>query len=290
MTSLGVSALAAICLIILGLFIFVTVFDIISRSRLAVISLIEENFVGLVDNNVLGLGVLVNNVRDLLNPSLRCQLQDERDKQHGGADSEGSTPLAARRKRSCADDPVEVLHKDDLNDHHTKQGHQEVEVVEEALKNILVINTDLSRVDQVEDLQEDERVEYVGKQSALSGRLTILFAGLCGALSLEQSLRVLGAVVRSGKTDLGVTTPGDTLVDGDHVGAKDEQEQNDERVVDSNTNNLAPNLLLLEKSGLMARFALNESRHGRLGTKSNGSDDVHDKVDPKELSRGHGHL
>jgi len=281
-------ATVRIIFIFLGL-IIIDIIAIIRRSILTVRSALEE-FLGLVDNGVLGLGVLVDDVGDLIDPGLGCQLKDERDEKHRGADSEGSAPLAASGKRRSTDDPVEVLHENDLNNHHAEESQQEVEVVAEALNNILVIDADLSGIDQVEDLQEDERVEYVGEKSALGSRLAILLARLLGGLSLEQSLRVLRAVIGSSKANLGVAVPGDTLVNGDHVGAKDEQEQNDKRVVDGNTNNLAPHLLLLEQRGLVARIALHKSRHRRLRTKSNGSDDVHDEVDPQELSGGHGQL
>lgn len=158
-------ATVRIICIFLGWFI-IDIIAIIRRSILTVRSALEE-FLGLVDKGVLGLGVLVDDVGDLIDPGLGCQLKDERDEKHRGADSEGSTPLAASGKRRSTDDPVQVLHENDLNNHHAEESQQEVEVVAEALNNILVIDADLSGIDQVEDLQEDERVEYVGEKSAL---------------------------------------------------------------------------------------------------------------------------
>lgn len=70
-------------------------------------------------------------------------------------------------ERHSAGGMTTVLNHGDLNCDGAYYNENEKAVVEEALENIVLLGTELARVDLVEDLHENERVEDHGVKSDL---------------------------------------------------------------------------------------------------------------------------
>lgn len=70
-------------------------------------------------------------------------------------------------ERHCADCMTTVLYHGDLNGNGAYYNENEKTVVEETLEHIVLLGTELARVDLVEDLHENERMEDHGVKSDL---------------------------------------------------------------------------------------------------------------------------
>lgn len=66
-----------------------------------------------------------------------------------------------------AGDSWEPFAHQDLSGESSEDDHEEIVVVEELLEHVKVFSTNLSAVDLVEELEEDEGVENVGEVLSL---------------------------------------------------------------------------------------------------------------------------
>lgn len=83
---------------------------------------------------------------------------------HGTGDDAG-TPLASAKSNSTGKE-VQVLDHEELEAGNKTEREPEVEIelAEDLLENVDLLLTDLSAVEVIEDLREDEGAEYVGEQ------------------------------------------------------------------------------------------------------------------------------
>jgi len=90
------------------------------------------------------------------------ELQKERDQKWSRTDGDAGSPLASLHFHG-SNDRRKVLAQAYLSDESESNDRDEVPVVSEILENVVVLNSDLSAVDLIEQLKENEDIKDVGE-------------------------------------------------------------------------------------------------------------------------------
>lgn len=150
-----------------------------------------------------------------------------------------------------ADEGAGELDEDDLEDDGDDDDHPEHAVGEDVLKHVGLV-VDLSGVELVEDLHEDEGVEDEG----------VVLGGF-------------GAVAKT-------ATDGDVEEDGTLVDEEEEDEELEEGLADDVSEHESGDQGLVLSVG----DSVEELLGGELGGEGEGGEGIHDEVDPEELDGG----
>lgn len=175
------------------------------------------------------------------------ELAEGSDDQGGGSDGDAGTPLTSG-DGSGLREGWKVGADEDLGRENSGDDSEEVGVVEEALEHVEIALTNLSAVDLVEDLQEDEGVEDV---------------------SVVEDVVHVSCWVHSG----------DVL-------SEEDEHRHDDDVPGGEAEDLSPKGAGQDRNVCLEWLALNNEWKGWLSGKTDGSEGVHDQVDPKELDWG----
>lgn len=122
--------------------------------------------------------VLVNDCLsvDLGDPGLWSKLEDCTNQQVGRANGNAGSPLTLGHLL-CASDRWEPFAHENLCGKSADHHHEEVAVVQELLEHVEVSSSNLTAVDLVEELQENEGVENVGEVLSLCLSLWVQWVG-----------------------------------------------------------------------------------------------------------------
>ena len=161
------------------------------------------------------------------------------------------------------------------------EDEEEVPVVEWSLKDVLVFNAYLSAVDHVEKLEEAEHIEDNGENVQFGLTLVVCDTIFVLEVVILESTRVVWALKNVFK--LGVGVPAELNVGGKSQWTKDEDKQNKDSVVSTESNDLSPDVVLLEKRSLLIWITLDDGSHRRLRSQAQSSKGIHDHVDPQKL-------
>lgn len=102
-------------------------------------------------------------------PWLWRKFQDSSNQQICGTHSDASSPLSLGHRDSSSN-AWEVLTHDNLESKCANDNQEEVIIMQEFLKHIEVLSSDLSAIDLIEQLQEEEYIENVSEVLLLALR------------------------------------------------------------------------------------------------------------------------
>jgi len=207
-------------------------------------------------------------------PSCRHELDEDAVDQAGGADG-GTVQILLHVEGHCAHVAASELNNDDLDGEGDDRDGNEHPVVEEACENVELTLAEFARVDLVEQLQEDERLEDDGVHEHLRRRL------LLNPAHLKRTLWVLYDFLF--RRVEGVTLQ---IRNAEDVATLEHEDKEDDDLVDSLHDDVAPHDSIDNHIVLVGRLAIKNAFVGRLGGKGQRCEGVHDEVDPKHLRRG----
>jgi hypothetical protein len=181
-------------------------------------------------------------------------LGDESVDDHGGSDDD-AVEVLAEGERDEHEGPAADLHDDDLQDEDACDDEDEEVVVEEVLEDVEFLLLELARVEEVEDLQEDEHVEEDAQ---------VLPVGLVPVLDGQP----------------------DRTRHSEHLVALEQHQHQHHDLVDRAQHYSAPHLRVYYVLSARVGHAVEQVVGGRLGGEGEGGQRVHDEVDPEHLDGG----